>query len=136
MSEPSDALLLYWSLVADHVVPPGYEQDFVSLEPAMVRTSDASVRKATKVDSVTAAVWRHERSEADAKPKRRDKSAEVSSSLQRRKGPRASGAGGSSSPLRDDRRASTLRSRVRVARRFLAWDRRFPPHRVPINASR
>ena len=49
MSEPPDALMLYWSLVADQVVPTGYEQEFLQLEPVMFRTSDASVRIASKV---------------------------------------------------------------------------------------
>ena len=40
---------------------------------AMVRTSDASVRKAAKVDSVTAAVWLHERCQAETKLEKRDK---------------------------------------------------------------
>ena len=43
-SEPTDALLLLWTLVADQVVTTGYEQDFVALEPVMIRTSDASAK--------------------------------------------------------------------------------------------
>ena len=76
MSEPPDALMLYWSLVADQVVPTGYEQEFHQLEPVMIRTSDASVRIASKVDSMTSADWLHQQHEAEAKVEKREKRAE------------------------------------------------------------
>ena len=164
LSEPPDALLLYWSLVADQAVPPGYERNFLELERAMNRTSDASVRKAAKVDSVTAAVWLHARTEAETKLEKREKRVEdqfflaaqerptrfkcrwqqqyfegasarrVAEEHLRRKGIEnlfraaktpmgeliSSGLPGAQ-PLGAGRWASTLRSRVRAARRFLAW---------------
>ena len=66
----------YWSLVADRGVPPGCEQEFVALEPAMIRTSDPSVRNAAKVDSLTAAVRHHQHYEAEAKVEKNEKCAE------------------------------------------------------------
>ena len=76
MSEPPDALMLFWSLVADQEMPTGYEQDFLQLEPVMIRTSDASVRIASKVDSMTSAVWLHQQHEAEAKVEKREKRAD------------------------------------------------------------
>ena len=47
-------------LVADQAVPAGYEQDFAKLEPAMLRSSDSSVLKASRVDSLVASLWLHQ----------------------------------------------------------------------------
>ena len=53
-----DFLLLYWSLVADQAVPAGY---------AVQRASDSSVRKASRVDDISASIWLHSYHEAAAK---------------------------------------------------------------------
>ena len=64
---PPDILLLFWSLVADQALPAGYEEDFAKLESAVLRASDSSFRKASKVDSLTASLWLHGDVEAEAR---------------------------------------------------------------------
>ena len=133
----------------------------------MIRISDASVRIASKVDSMAAAVWLHQRQEAEAKVEKREKRAEDQFLLAaqettagfrcrwqqryferpsarrdaeehlRRKwieifenllratktpmGELISSSPPRTQPLGAGRRASTVRSRVKAVRRFLAW---------------
>ena len=164
---PPDFLLLYWSLVADQAVPAGYEKDFATLETAVQRASDSSVRKASRVDSISASIWLHCYHEAAAKAAKILKRSEDQFLLaalekparfrcrwqqQYFEGPSArkdaeehlrrkwldflenllrgtdtpmgkliSDSPPGAQPLGARRRASTLRSRVRAGRRYLAW---------------
>ena len=60
---PTDALLLYWTLVSDNAVPPGHEKEFAALEPAIQRASVADIRRSTSMCNVSSAVWLHQREE-------------------------------------------------------------------------
>ena len=164
---PPDFLLLCWSLVADQAVPAGYEKDFATLETAVQRASDSSVRKASRVDNISASIWLHSYHEAAAKAAKILKRSEdqfLLAALEKParfrcrwqqqcfEGPSArkdaeehlrrkwleilenllrgtdtpmgnliSDSTPGAQPLGAGRRASTLRSRVRAARTYLAW---------------
>ena len=100
LTEPPEVLVLNWSFLADQVVPPSYERDFVSLEPV-------SVRKAVKVDGLTAAVSLHQYHEAEATVEKSEKRAEDQFLLAARNDPHASGAGSNSSTSKGEAQGGT-----------------------------
>ena len=49
-------VMLYWTLVADGRVPPGYESDFVDLGPGIKQAADRTNRRFSREDNMSAAV--------------------------------------------------------------------------------
>ena len=68
--QPPDVLLLYWTLVRDQVLVPGYELQFARLETAIQKGSDRIILKSARMDNESAAVWMHRYHESKKRERR------------------------------------------------------------------
>ena len=164
-SSPPDILLLYWTLVADGTVLPGYQRQFLELETGIKQAADRTNRRFSQEDNMSAAVWLHRESEAEKtrttkqavdqfmlasldRPARfkcrwqqqffegRAARRDAEENLRKKwlgtlegllrgtktpMGERQVSSAPGSVPLGAGRRGSTLRSQVRVTKRYLTW---------------